>query len=188
MPTNVNIQNSTSTLLTLSTGVTPSLSDSYWGIYNSTADADAKTQVLWMDRNVGITDGDTWVFTTAFEFEGTSIQLQESLTGTRTSGFTLNSTIANTLTIAGGVTANGNFTGGIGARIRGNVVISAEQTWLVGGQPGSHAADRGIAIGPVADHHRDARLGEGVADRLACDRRLLVDLARQAPIGGEIEE
>ncbi len=70
--------------------------------------------------------------------------------GTRTSGFSLNTTTANTLTIAAGVTANGNFTAGIGARIRGNTVISADQTWQVGGQAGTHAADRGIAINEVA--------------------------------------
>ncbi|MBN8458236.1 MAG: autotransporter-associated beta strand repeat-containing protein [Verrucomicrobia bacterium] len=71
-------------------------------------------------------------------------------TGTRTSGFTLNTTTANTLTITGGVIANGNFTTGIGARIRGKTVISAEQTWQVGGQAGTHAADRGIALNEVA--------------------------------------
>lgn len=71
-------------------------------------------------------------------------------TGTRTSGFTLNTTTANTLTISGGVIANGNFTAGIGARIRGKTVISAEQTWQVGGQAGTHAADRGIALNEVA--------------------------------------
>ena len=70
-------------------------------------------------------------------------------TGTRTSGFTLNTTTANTLTIAGGVIADGNFTGGIGARFRGNTVISNEQTWQVGGQPGSAAVDRGIAFNEV---------------------------------------
>ncbi|WP_460762348.1 hypothetical protein [Lysobacter fragariae] len=85
MPTNINIQNSTDTSLSLSTGVLPQLSDSYWGINSATAGGDSKTQVLWMDRNVGITDGDVWVFTTSFEFAGTVIQLQESLTGTRSS-------------------------------------------------------------------------------------------------------
>lgn len=85
MPTNVNIQNGTDTSLGLATGVTPSLSTDYWGIDTSTAGANAKTAVLWMDRNQGITNGDTWVFTTAFTFDDTGIQLMEQLTGTRAS-------------------------------------------------------------------------------------------------------
>lgn len=85
MPTNVNIQNGTDATLSLATSVTPSLSNDYWGIYTSTADGNAKTAVLWMDRNEGITDGDTWVFTTAFTFDQTAIQLMEQLTGTRVS-------------------------------------------------------------------------------------------------------
>lgn len=71
-------------------------------------------------------------------------------TGTRTSGFTLNTTTANTLTIASGVVANGNFTAGIGARVRGHTLISAAQTWQVGGQAGDATADRGIAFNEVA--------------------------------------
>jgi autotransporter-associated beta strand protein len=77
-------------------------------------------------------------------------QITIGTTGTRTSGFTLNTTTSNTLTISGGVIANGNFTAGIGARIRGNTVIDTEQIWQVGGQPGSAAADRGIAFNEVA--------------------------------------
>jgi hypothetical protein len=38
-----------------------------------------------MDRNVGITKGDTWVFSTSFQFDGAAIVLQESLTGTTAS-------------------------------------------------------------------------------------------------------
>ena len=79
-------------------------------------------------------------------------------TGTRISGFSLNSTTAHTLTIGGDVIANGNFTGGIGMRIRGNTVISADQTWLVGGQLGTHAADRGIAINEVAGSNTQGSL------------------------------
>lgn len=85
MPTNVNIQNGTGTSLSTDTTVTPALSDSYWGIDTSTAPADQKTAILWMDRDIGITDGDTWVFTTSFAFDGVQIQLLESLTGTAVS-------------------------------------------------------------------------------------------------------
>lgn len=70
--------------------------------------------------------------------------------GTRTSAFTLSSTNANTLTINTGVTANGNFTAGIGARLRGNLVIAADQLWQVAGEAGSARNDRGIAINEIA--------------------------------------
>jgi autotransporter-associated beta strand protein len=71
-------------------------------------------------------------------------------TGTRTSGFTFQTTTANTLTIAGGFSANGNFTGGIGPRLRGNYVLSVEQSWQIGGDAGSHTADRGVAFNEVS--------------------------------------
>ena len=67
-------------------------------------------------------------------------------TGTRTGGFTFQTTTANTLTINGGFTANGNFTGGIGPRLRGNSVIATNQTWQITGNAGSAAADRGVAF------------------------------------------
>ncbi len=82
MPTNINIQNSTNASLTLQTGVTPVLGGDFWGIDATTAAANRRTAVLWMDRNVGITNGDTWLFTTRFQFDGVGIQLMESLTGT----------------------------------------------------------------------------------------------------------
>ncbi|MES2475029.1 MAG: autotransporter-associated beta strand repeat-containing protein [Verrucomicrobiota bacterium] len=69
--------------------------------------------------------------------------------GTRNTGFTFQTNTANTLTIAGGVTALGNFTG-IGPRLRGNYVISAAQTWQVGGEIGSSALDRGVAFNEVS--------------------------------------
>ncbi|MES2439327.1 MAG: autotransporter-associated beta strand repeat-containing protein [Verrucomicrobiota bacterium] len=71
-------------------------------------------------------------------------------TGTRTSAFNLQTTTANTLTIAGGVTANGNFTAGIGPRLRGKTVVSTNQTWQVGGEAGSHSLDRGLGVNEVS--------------------------------------
>lgn len=82
MPTNINIQNSTDTSLQLQTGVTPSLGSDYWGIDSNSVGENDKTAVLWMDRDIGITSGDTWIFTTSFQFDGVAIQLMESLTGT----------------------------------------------------------------------------------------------------------
>ena len=76
-------------------------------------------------------------------------------TATRTSAFTL-LTNTNTLTISGGITANGNFTTApntapvTGIRVRGNIVVSADQTWLVGGQPGTVTDDRGLFVQDIA--------------------------------------
>jgi hypothetical protein len=83
MPTNINIQNATSENLELQTGVQPTLSSDYWGISSNTAPS-GFTRVLWMDRDVGITKGDTWIFTTSYAFAGVAVQLLESLTGTAT--------------------------------------------------------------------------------------------------------
>jgi hypothetical protein len=84
MPTNINIQNATSENLELQTGVQPPLSSDYWGISSNSAPV-GLTRVLWMDRDVGITKGDTWIFTTNYAFAGVAVQLLESLTGTATS-------------------------------------------------------------------------------------------------------
>ncbi len=50
------------------------------------------------------------------------------------------------------------------------------------------AAIAGIVIGPVADHRHHARRLERLCDRVAVDGVGLVDLAGEAPVGGEIEE
>lgn len=96
-------------------------------------------------------------------------------TGTRTSGFSLNTTIPNTLTIEGGVIATGNFTGGIGMRIRGNIKLPVNQTWQIGGSAGDHAADRGIAINEMAS--------SGVAGSLMLDGDLLKSGSGQLTLG-----
>src|SRR3546814_9005653 len=53
---------------------------------------------------------------------------------------------------------------------------------------GKRARDDRVAVGPVADQRDDARLVEGLLHRLALDRARFVRLARQAPVGGEIDE
>lgn len=65
-------------------GVSPALDAEYWGVPNQPVplpEGDA-VQVLWMDRDVGIKDGDTWVFTTSVDVGGTTVLLQEQVTGT----------------------------------------------------------------------------------------------------------
>lgn len=70
-------------------------------------------------------------------------------TGTRTAAFAIQTNAANTLTLTGGYTALGNFTGS-GTRLRGNIVIAANQIFQVGGEIGAHNVDRGVAINEPA--------------------------------------
>lgn len=88
MPSNINIDSQVSSLQ-VNTTVVPYLSPEYWGVSASTAPDGVTTRVLWMDRDEGITDGKTWMFTTQFTFQGVPISLQESLTGTATSSILL---------------------------------------------------------------------------------------------------
>ena len=100
MPSNININNNGPSFASISTSVSPPLSTSYWGVGSSSAPTGQKTQLLWVDRNEGITKGESWEFTSSFTFEGVSIQLQEYLTGT---------TASSTLTVQ--IVAGGKSTG-----------------------------------------------------------------------------
>ena len=82
MPSYINVQNNLSTGLDLSTSVAPGLDSEYWGVDSKVAVAGQLTRILWVDRNVGIKDGKTWVFTTSVGVAGIPVQLQVSLTGT----------------------------------------------------------------------------------------------------------
>jgi hypothetical protein len=88
VPSNINLDNQLATLDT-STTVVPYLSPLYWGVSATTAPGGATTKLLWMDRDEGITDGKTWMFTTSLTVQGVSVSLQESLTGTRLSSILL---------------------------------------------------------------------------------------------------
>lgn len=100
MPSNINIDSQGPSIAQISTSVSPILSTKYWGVSSTTAPSGKTTQVLWMDRNEGITSGNTWNFNSSFTFQGVSIQLAEQLTGTST---------ASTLKIQ--ITAAGQSTG-----------------------------------------------------------------------------
>ncbi|MEK6289344.1 MAG: alkaline phosphatase family protein [Acidobacteriota bacterium] len=82
MPSYINIENNLTAGLTVDTTVSPALSSDDWGVDSSTAPNGETTRVLWMNRDEGIHDKHTWIFTTAFTYAGVAIQLQESLTGT----------------------------------------------------------------------------------------------------------
>lgn len=70
-------------------------------------------------------------------------------TGTRATNFTLNTQAANTLTINGGITADGAFTTTpSNLTMRGRYVVPADQTWLIGGTA-NHNSDGGILVREV---------------------------------------
>jgi autotransporter-associated beta strand protein len=68
-------------------------------------------------------------------------------TGTRTLGNFQFSTGTNVLTIKGGVIANGNFPAApVSFAIQGNIRLEGNQTWSVGGIPGSTSVDLGVVV------------------------------------------
>lgn len=82
MPTYVNIRNNLPSALNVNTTVSPPLGGGDWGVDSDSPPSEQTTRVLWMNREEGIHDGDTWVFTTEFEYAGVAVRLQEQLTGT----------------------------------------------------------------------------------------------------------
>lgn len=82
MPSYINIENNLTAGLAVATTVSPDLSSNDWGVNSSSASSGETTRILWMNRDHGIHDKHTWIFTTAFTYAGVAIQLQESLTGT----------------------------------------------------------------------------------------------------------
>jgi phospholipase C len=85
MPTNVTVANALATALSAETQIAPALSSSYWSNPSGSTEVptgDASTQIYWIDRDEGITDGDTWVVTTQVSVGGSTVDLQVQLTGT----------------------------------------------------------------------------------------------------------
>jgi hypothetical protein len=87
MPTNVYVQNELPVSVTVDTSVTPALSDKYWSNPSGPVSAPPgpPVEICWMDRDIGITNGDTWVFTSAASVGGSPVQMQEQVTGTAVS-------------------------------------------------------------------------------------------------------
>jgi phospholipase C len=84
MPAYVYVTQNVAETLSGSSSVLPALDPRYWSNPSGPTDLPQarQTEVLWMDRDVGITDGDTWVFTSQLEISGTEVLLQEKVTGT----------------------------------------------------------------------------------------------------------
>jgi len=95
------------------------LDSKLWGSLSTSApNAGAATQVLGFNRDIGITPGHTWTFTTAFTLDGVNILLQEQLTGTNTGSKMSQSMTAGNATTGFQDTASSktiNFTGASGA-------------------------------------------------------------------------
>ncbi|MES2657356.1 MAG: autotransporter-associated beta strand repeat-containing protein [Verrucomicrobiota bacterium] len=134
--------------MTLALTVTAAKAQSTWG---GATNVNWSTTTNWnpiavpaADANIIIADSTT----NGLTLDGTTSRSIGSLTygntGTRASAFTLHTQGGNTLTIAGGIVANGNFPAANTAlSMRGNFTISANQTWSVGGS-NAHASDQGV--------------------------------------------
>jgi len=85
MPTNVFVANSLPAGLSAATQISPALSSSDWS--NPTGSTSlptggGNTELYWIDRDEGITDGKTWVVTSSVTVGGSPVELQVQLTGT----------------------------------------------------------------------------------------------------------
>ena len=91
MTTSVLVQQIVSPVLSVASAVAPYLSSDYWSDPSNPVSLPdgPQTEALWMDRDIGIKNGDTWVFTSSVDVGGTTVLLQEQVTGTA-----LSSTIA----------------------------------------------------------------------------------------------
>lgn len=85
MASTIYLSNALSADLLASTAVTPALSDEYWSGPRdaiAVAHGGAETPLCWIDRDLGITDGDTWVVTATITVGRSAVSLQAQLVGT----------------------------------------------------------------------------------------------------------
>lgn len=106
--------------------------------------------------------------------------------GTRTAGFNLQ-TNANTLTLQGGLTANGNFTG-VGLRMRGNYVVSSAQTWQIAGGLGTVTSDHGVAIQEISGGNRGTLALDGTLTKTGSGQLLLIGMTLEGAGDLVVEE
>ncbi|MEZ5402378.1 MAG: papain-like cysteine protease family protein [Bryobacteraceae bacterium] len=95
MPSNINISNFVQNL-SPNTTVSGGLDADDWGICAYSCPPMAQTRILWFNRNVGVKNHHTYVFTTTIGFGAAVITLTVSLTGTATSSnFWLEATVSS---------------------------------------------------------------------------------------------
>ncbi|HET8996307.1 MAG TPA: alkaline phosphatase family protein, partial [Acetobacteraceae bacterium] len=76
------LQNNLAATLAVAANVTPSLSDSYWGLVETSAAAEQNKPLFWVSRNAGITDGVTFTFSATAQIGGVTVTLGVQLAGT----------------------------------------------------------------------------------------------------------
>ena len=83
MSTTISVLNASDLAFTLVTTVSPELSSGDWKVLGSSLPTSAKeaVAVVEFNRDDGITNGQTWVFTTTLVVDGVRVSLQEKLTG-----------------------------------------------------------------------------------------------------------
>ena len=82
MPSTIRFVNATGADIAVKNAVAPSLDQEYWSSIASDAPySPSPTDVLKFDREEGIKDGHTWIFTTSVELDGVPIKLEEKLEG-----------------------------------------------------------------------------------------------------------
>ncbi|MBN8456908.1 MAG: autotransporter-associated beta strand repeat-containing protein [Verrucomicrobia bacterium] len=121
--------------------------------WNGTTNTNWSTTTNWNPASVpaagaNLTISDTT--TNGLTLDGTTSRSIGSLTfgttGTRSTNFTLNTQVTNTLTINGGIIANGAFPNTPAAlTMKGYYTVSTDQTWSVGGSA-DHSKDQGIFV------------------------------------------
>jgi phospholipase C len=85
MSSNVYVDNDLSSDLSATTQISPALSSDYWSDPTGSTDLPSggeQTELYWIDRDEGITDGDTWVVTSTVTVGGSTVLLQVQLVGT----------------------------------------------------------------------------------------------------------
>ena len=82
MTTQVYLINNLDSALATATTVSPDLSAADWGVNNTQLPPLLHQPVWWMNRDEGITDGHTWLFTSTLTLGNVAVQLQAQLTGT----------------------------------------------------------------------------------------------------------
>lgn len=83
MSTTISVIGETGSELNLSNSVSPSLDSGDWSnLASSVPNRISPTKVLEFNRNDGIKDDKTWIFTTAFTIDDIPVKLQEKVTGT----------------------------------------------------------------------------------------------------------
>jgi hypothetical protein len=96
---------------------------------------------------------------------------QFGTTGTRNTSFTVRSTSAHTLDLAGGLNASGPLNA-VRLTLNGKFSLSADQIWNIGGSIGSHSSDQGVFIREIVEANGTTPAGAAAIGSFAMDGNL----------------